>query len=141
MFSIQYSEDPKKRRAEKIFLYTVGGAFLFVAFCLVVGLLIQFLWNATIASAFSLPAISYWQAIGLFILAKFFFGFGMTSGSGSSGRTRKKDEDRGHAESPDMEDLAKDESFKKYWQEEGRAAFEAFIQAREAGPNEAPEES
>ena len=76
MISIQFSEDPKIRRAEKIFLWTVLGVTVAVVFVLVFGYLVQLLWNATLAEMFGFPAISFWQAIGLFVLAKLFFGFG-----------------------------------------------------------------
>ena len=131
MFSIQFSEDPKKRKAERIFLYVGGGAILVVVICLVLGLLIELLWNSTIAAMFGLPAISYWQAIGLFILAKFFFGFGTSGSSGRRSSGRKKSHDQRQSEhSEDISNLADDEAFRKYWQEEGKASYDAFSTTR-----------
>lgn len=73
MFSTQYSKLPK---AGRIFLAVTGGLILAIAIGLLLAFLVQFLWNQTIAAMFDLPAISYWQAFGLFILAKLFFGMG-----------------------------------------------------------------
>jgi hypothetical protein len=126
MISIQYSEDPKERRVQKIALWTVAGLTGAIVFGLLFGLLIQFLWNATLTEMFDLPALSFWQAVGLFILAKLFFGFG--AGSGGSPRKRKKSrvERQSRSNSEDVATLADDETFKKFWQDEGKASYEAF---------------
>ncbi len=138
MISIQFSEDPKIRRAEKIFLWTVLGVTVAVVFVLVFGYLVQLLWNATLAEMFGFPAISFWQAIGLFVLAKLFFGFG-TGGSRSDRKQKKGSPDQGPAaESQDVSKLADDETFMKYWQEEGKESYEAF---RRDGREDESEES
>jgi hypothetical protein len=139
MISIQYSDNPKKRRAQKIALWTVAGLAGAVVFGLLFGFLIQFLWNATLAEMFDIPKLSFWQAIGLFVLAKLFFGFG-AGGSGSNRRRRRKRrDDRGPVvESADVTELADDETFKKFWQEEGKASYETY---RRGGQPGEPDES
>jgi len=126
MISIQYSENPKKRRAEKFFLYMTAGLAFVVVVCLILGLLVQFLWNATFAVAFGLPAITYWQAIGLFILAKFFFGFGTGSGGKSAYKYKKKT----HARKDSDDVPTEDETFRRYWQQEGKEEYQAFLASR-----------
>ena len=49
---------------------------------LAVGTVIMFLWNWLVPPLFNGPEIGFWQALGLFILAKLIFGFG-------GGRCRK----------------------------------------------------
>jgi len=90
----------------------------------------MFLWNATIADIFGIAAISFWQGIGLYFLAKLFFGFGFGSGSGrfksKDGKFRWakfKDKSVGH------------QSFRKYWDEEGRNAYERFRKDESEDPN------
>ena len=126
MISIQYSEDPKERKVQKIALWTVAGLAGAIVFGLLFGLLIQFLWNATLTEMFDLPALSFWQAVGLFVLAKLFFGFG--AGSGGSPRKRKKSrvERQPSEDAEDVSTLADDETFKRFWEEEGKASYEAF---------------
>ena len=126
MISIQYSEDPKERRVQKIALWTVVGLAGAIVFGLLFGLLIQLLWNATLTEMFDLPALSFWQAVGLFVLAKLFFGFG--AGSGGSPRKRKKSrvERQPSGDAEDVSTLADDETFKRFWEEEGKASYEAF---------------
>lgn len=40
----------------------------------VVGLLVVGLWNVLMPAIFGLPAISFWQALGLFLLSRILFG-------------------------------------------------------------------
>ena len=136
MISIQYSEDPRERKVQKIALWTVAGLAGAIVFGLLFGLLIQFLWNATLTEMFDLPALSFWQAVGLFILAKLFFGFG--AGSSGSRPKRKKprvDRQRG-PDSEGVSTLADDETFKKFWEEEGKASYEAFRSGDATGPDQ-----
>lgn len=128
--TLTWKEMPK---GFKIFVWTILGIVFFVTMAFVFGWVIQLLWNATVADMFGLPAISYWQAIGVFILAKFLFGFGI-GGSGSSSSKKKKKEaakveavsDQADAASEDVADLAGEESFQKFWQEEGKDAWDAY---------------
>jgi hypothetical protein len=48
--------------------------FFGIAFAGVVGLLTLGLWNALIPPIFGLPAISFWQALGLLVLSRVLFG-------------------------------------------------------------------
>ncbi len=126
MSSIQYSEDPRLRTAQKVVFWTVIGLGGVAAFGLLFGLLIQFLWNATLASMFEFPSISFWQAVGLFILAKIMFGFGGgSSGSGSQSKKRKGKKKKVSADgavSPDVDppEDADDEGFRRFWHDEGK---------------------
>ncbi len=52
--------------------WVVLGAIFIVGF----GLLTQYLWNWLVPALFSGPVITYWQALGLLLLAKILFGFG-----------------------------------------------------------------
>lgn len=62
------------------------GAVLFVA---VGGHLVRWLWNTLLPPLFGLPAVTFWQALGLLVLSRILFGgFGMNGGSGSHYRRR-----------------------------------------------------
>ena len=52
-----------------LLMATLGLLFLFV-----IGHVIRFLWNEVLVEATGVNAVSYWQAIGLFILARILFG-------------------------------------------------------------------
>jgi hypothetical protein len=48
-----------------------------LAFIAVITLILMLLWNALLPAIFGLTSITYWQALGLFILSKILFsGFG-----------------------------------------------------------------
>jgi len=143
-------EEMKQRIGEEVAEHTaryigrvvatvVGGTFLALFLGFLLGWVIQFLWNATLATMFDWPTIGFWQAVGMFILAKILIGFG---GSGGQQHKSKRDQQRDRermrawwrrrsATPPsDESGLTTNELFKQYWQEEGKAAYEAYRVAR-----------
>ncbi len=139
MHSNRFSGIPRPAR---IFLAVAGGLSLAVVIGLVLAFLVQFLWNQTIAAMFDLPSISYWQAFGLFLLAKLFFGMG-ASRHRVGGKYRKhhhRKQRRTGVEAEDGSDLADGENFKQYWREEGKEAYAAFLASRDEGSKDASEE-
>ena len=130
MISIQYSDDPRLRKAQKFGVYTVLGLGAFVIFGTLFGWLIQWLWNATLTEMFGWSSITFWQAIGLFVLAKLFFGFGAgSSSSGRSGRGRRRRKSPGEPASETQSEVAglsRDDAFVRFWQEQGRDAYAEF---------------
>jgi hypothetical protein len=94
-----------------------------------VGLLVEFLWNETIAALFGAAVVSFWQALGLFILAKLFFGFG--GATRRLDRRRAKHATAGSTDGADDIGFADDAQFRVYWQAEGKQAYEAFRAAHE----------
>lgn len=53
-----------------------------VLFALVFGLLVKWLWAATLTPLFNIPELTYWQAVGIIVLARLVFG-----GFGRNGRS------------------------------------------------------
>ncbi len=110
------------------------GIIALITLAFVFGWLAKFLWNATVADMFGWPEISYWQAVGIFVLAKLFFGFGI---GGSSAASKKKTEQESVDTAPesladaepgsqDLSDLPDNEDFRKFWAVEGKDAWNAF---------------
>ena len=104
-------------RSEKYAFYALMAMAAVIVFGSLFGLLVQFLWNATLVPLTGIAEISFWQSIGVLILAKLFFGFGSTGSSSSSKRKKKHDKDS---------DLLKQEEFQAFWDREGREAYENF---------------
>ena len=52
----------------------LGFVLLGMFFIVLVGWIVQLLWNALLPSIFGLPSITLWQAIGLLLLSKILFG-------------------------------------------------------------------
>lgn len=68
-----------------------GGIACFVVSALVLGAVVMLLWNAILPSLFNGPVITYWQAVGIFVLIRLLFrGFGMGK-CGSSCHDRRGD--------------------------------------------------
>ncbi len=133
MFAHCY-EDGRTRgqRLARVIGAVVGGVFLAVALALALGWLIQILWNATLAVIFGLATITYWQAVGLFILAKLFFSVGHHGYHHS--RPKKFDDQRRHGAGADTEEeggwAGHPAAFRQYWETEGRQAFENYLERR-----------
>ncbi len=61
-------------KALKIIMWILLGLMAAVVLGLILGLVVQHLWNWLIPPIFGLPVITYWQAVGLFILFHLLFG-------------------------------------------------------------------
>lgn len=88
--------------------------FAIAAFVALVGLVVMSLWNALIPVIFHLGVITFWQAVGIFVLCKILFGFGK-GGHGWRGRgpwMRGRMEERFKNMTPEER-----EQFKAKWEE------------------------
>ncbi len=72
------------KRVLKISLFAIVG-------CAVFGFLVMSLWNSLMPALFGLHVITFWQALGLFLLAKIFFGGFRGHGGGMHWRRRMFD--------------------------------------------------
>jgi uncharacterized membrane protein YraQ (UPF0718 family) len=139
-FKESWGEVPKPIQ---IFIYTVLGILGAIVFGLLFGWIIVWLWNWLMPLIFGLPTITFWQGVGLFILAKILFG-GFSS-HGDSSKSSKKDKEKWHSDKWDSDRMKhKFESWKHYdewWKNEGKDAFESFAQkaAGDAGAADAPD--
>lgn len=61
----------KCNRKKRLIFIPVAIACVFLA-----GLLVMLLWNNILPAVFGWPALTYWQALGIFVLCKLLFGFG-----------------------------------------------------------------
>jgi hypothetical protein len=126
--------------ALRIFGLTIAGVGFAVLFAFVFGLVVKILWNWLMPAIFGLGVITFWQAFGIVLLAKLLFG----AGHGHSHKdhhesVRNHFHDRfkrfAHPEGGCYEEEApapgngrKWRHFRQYWQDEGRAAFESYVQ-------------
>jgi len=86
--------------------------FLFILIPIGIGLLVwllMFLWNAILPEVIGVSSITYWQALGIFVLSKILFG-GFKGGPSSRDKFRTKPKDK----FMDMTNEQKD-SFKSEW--------------------------
>jgi len=124
----------------------IGFAILGIGAMFLFGLVIMLLWNWLMPAIFGLPAITYWQGIGLLILSSILFG---RMGGGSS-EGKKKDKKRSHYIKDEIKEEIKKEFEKKYgkceddeenseqekmyeqwWEAEGKDSFEKYLKREE----------
>jgi hypothetical protein len=128
--------------ALRIIGLTIGGVVFAVFFAFLFGIVVKVLWNWLMPGLFGLGTITFWQAFGIVLLAKILFG--------SHGHSHKKYDNRGEQyfhnkfkrfvrteknageTGPVPGNGKKWRHFRQYWQDEGRAAFEAYLQKMEA---------
>lgn len=104
-----------------------------ITFAIIFGILVAFLigyvvmrlWNWLMPDLFGLTTISYWQAVGVLVLAKLFFGMGNCSSRGS-GKHKNKFKNRKCG--PIRKDFSEWEHYDKFWQEEGETAFKEYVE-------------
>ena len=128
----------RTRKVVRIIGLAVVGVIFASIFALLFGLLVKWLWNWLMPELFGLGVITYWQAFGLVLLAKLLFGgFGHHYHDRRYYRGREQNGFRGsfwnHGHS------SKWRKYDRYWREEGRAAFDTWLEKtgdRAGGQNE-----
>jgi hypothetical protein len=123
------------KKIVKVVFMVIFGAIAITALALLFGYVVMLLWNWLIPAIFGLGIISFWQAVGIMILAKLLFG-GFGGGSGRSGRRKKNLEKRlKHRlrEKCSETGIKEWRMYDEYWEEEGKAAYQAFIARRQTG--------
>jgi hypothetical protein len=101
----------------------IGAAALGVLF----GLIIMWLWNWLMPMLFGLKTITYWEGVGIFILAKILFG-SIGSSGGESKKSKDKKERRIHVKigKDEKAEAGDEERYDEWWETEGKKAFEEY---------------
>ena len=105
-----------------------------VVFALVFGLLVKFIWNSLMPGIFNLKEITYWQAFGIIILAKLLFGgighrhHDRWGKNGKYFSPRTRSDDQLDETAPPRKHDTNWDTYTKFWNEEGKAAFEAYME-------------
>lgn len=133
-----HSDDAVRgRRSGWRILRIVGFVIIGVAFAallaLIFGFLVKWLWNWLMPDIFGLAPISYWQAFGLLLLAKLFFGgFGHPRSDSRHSDKIKRWAMSNHAD--------RFRHYDRFWRERGDAAAEDLIdRVRTEKPGEGEE--
>ncbi|MGD0782489.1 MAG: hypothetical protein ABSA30_06485 [Candidatus Aminicenantales bacterium] len=122
----------------RVFGLALAGIGMAALFAALFGWLVQILWNWLMPAVFGLKTITFWQGFGILLLAKLLFG-GVAPGRrrhrerwGRRFRERVHGADPGEEGDPDAAPMPGDgrrwPMFRRYWREEGRSAFEAYVQ-------------
>ena len=127
-------------------LKVIGFVILGIAAAFLFGLAIMLLWNWLMPMIFGLTTLTYWQAVGVLVLASLLFGrFGSRSGDGKSEKKKnrpvrdsikeeiKKEfekEFKKEFEGKDNENY--DDMYDKWWSEEGESRFEEYMASKKS---------
>ncbi len=104
-------------------LKIAGWIVLGIAFAFLLGFVVKWLWNALMPEFFGLSEVTYWQGVGLVVLARILFG-GMHSGGDSDKGPHRKRKIHEHLSTSDH---VKDWHFyDEWWQSEGEKSFREF---------------
>ncbi|NQZ43041.1 MAG: hypothetical protein HRT65_01940 [Flavobacteriaceae bacterium] len=136
---MEHKRHLEERMERKVKHYVTKGFKVFVFAIFIIGLfflacyVLMRLWNWLMPDIFDLGTISYWQAVGVLVLAKLLFGFGGGGSSSNKGSKSKKWEkrtkERCNSWKKDQEEW---KLYDRFWKEEGETAFKKFVEDHEA---------
>ena len=138
-----WNEVPKPFQISAYVILVVLAAF---GFGLLFGWIIVWLWNWLMPMIFGLPTITFWQGVGIFVLAKILFGGVSAHNDRSDDKKSKKkkrewsfefDSDKKEANFEWSSDKMKHKSerwehYDEWWKAEGKASFERFAEDADA---------
>ncbi len=135
-----FTHKMRKRSPIEIAGIIIFGAIAITGLAILFGFIIMWLWNWLMPEIFGLTTLTYWQAVGLFILFKLLFG-GLGGGDKKSSK-KSKCEGKNKSKS----DFSKWEHYDKFWEEEGDELYKQYLerrsspaQANESAPESEPE--
>ncbi|MFT0713783.1 hypothetical protein [Flagellimonas lutimaris] len=111
------------KKVVKVIAMVILGVLIF----LLANYLLMRLWNWLMPDLFGVGTVTYWQALGVFVLAKLLFGFGGGSGSKSNSSHKKKLKSSNNCR-PWRRDFDEWKHYDQFWQEEGEEAFKAYVE-------------
>ena len=129
---MDYKENTKKQVESKTTEYVSKGVKVFffillgIGIAFLVGYIVMRLWNWLMPELFDLPTVTYWQAVGVLVLAKIIFGFG--GGDGPSGNKKSKKSPRMGSCNPLRRDFSEWKHYDEFWKEEGEQAYNKYVQ-------------
>lgn len=100
----------------------IFGTIFITGLVILFGYVVMWLWNWLMPELFGLPTLTYWKAVGLFILLKILIGgcgFGGKSASETSKSSCKKNS---------KNEFSKWKYYDKFWKEEGNKAYEDYLE-------------
>ncbi len=101
----------------------VLGIIAMAGLAILFGFVIMWLWNWLMPELFDLPTLSYWQAVGLFILSKILLG-----GIGGGGSTKNKKTSDSCDTKKKKGDFSKWEHYDSFWKEKGENEYAAYVE-------------
>lgn len=106
--------------------WIIFGIIAVVGLAILFGFIIMWLWNWLMPGIFGLTTLTYWQAVGIFILLKILLG-----GCGGGGKSRKSSKhSRSSCKKESKSDFSKWKHYDKFWKEEGDQAYKDYVERK-----------
>ncbi len=113
----------RKKSPIEIVGMIIFGAIAITGLVILFGFVIMWLWNWLMPEIFGLTTLTYWQAVGLFILLKILLG-----GCGSSGSSKKSSKDSNNkCKTESKTDFSKWKYYDQFWKDEGDQYYKEYI--------------
>ncbi|WP_149274106.1 RnfABCDGE type electron transport complex subunit D [Pareuzebyella sediminis] len=132
-----YVEQKVKSKVEKFVKSAVKVIFmilLFALFILAFGYVFMLLWNWLMPTIFDLTTITYWQAVGILVLAKMLFGgFGNHNPKNGKHKNGKRNCRPGNKLGLKT-DFSRWKHYEAFWKEEGELAYKEYIARKTETP-------
>ena len=122
----------RKRSTIEIVFMVLFGIVAITGLAILFGFILMWLWNWLMPEIFGLPFITYWQAVGLFIISKVFIG-GCGSGGGSSRKNKECKDDSNKNE------FSKWKHYGKFWEEKGEDMYAEYVDKMDNNSSESTE--
>lgn len=100
----------------------IFGAIFIIGLAILLGFVIMWLWNWLMPMIFGLTTLTYWQAVGVFILFKILLG-----GCGGFGGKDKKSSKKSSCTSDTKREFSKWKHYDSFWKEEGNKAYDDYV--------------
>lgn len=127
---VERSVEQKIKKVVTVIFWVILGAIGISLLALLFGYVVMLLWNWLMPDIFGLGVITFWQAVGIVVLAKLLFGG--VGGGGGKGRSKgrsKRLEKRLQQRCADKS-VSEWRFYDRFWEEEGKQAYEAYVERK-----------
>lgn len=114
----------RKRSPLEIAGMILFGIVAITGLAILFGYVIMWLWNWLMPEIFGLTTLTYWQAVGLFILLKLLLGGCGRDGGGKKSSKKSDHKCKGGSKS----DFSKWKHYDDFWKEEGDEHYKQYVE-------------
>jgi len=100
----------------------IFGTIFITGLAILFGFVIMWLWNWLMPMIFGLTTLTFWEAVGVFILFKILLG-----GCGGFGSKNKKSSKKSNCKHESKGEFSKWKHYDNFWKEEGNKAYETYV--------------
>ncbi|WP_128755326.1 hypothetical protein [Aquimarina sediminis] len=126
-----FTHKMRKKSPIEIVGMIIFGAIAITGLAILFGYVIMWLWNWLMPEIFGLTTLTYWQAVGLFILLKILIG-----GCGGGGSKKSSKSSDNTCKNDSKSDFSKWKHYDKFWKEEGDELYTKYLERLQSDQNQ-----